>query len=319
MGAGMAENDNIKLKHGRVDGKNSKHKSGLKRIPKKWRNEIHLVLQANRDLAARSTKKVGNETQEKRDTVILGFFSDLFALGNRIQSIYHIKQKHLLAVFYFLEVEGQSPSTIANKISIMRTFCNWIGKTDMVKDSSCYVKNISSVKRSSVAQEGKSWVGHGVDFQKLLAQVQQKDLSVAMTLELCLAFGLRVREAIMFRPNVEHTIEELISVRDGTKGDRPRYVPIELHVQIDVLTRAKGMADGKTDFIWKRNMTLEQKINRFYTVLKACGITLHQISVSAHGLRHQYMHQSYKSIFDREPPIKGGELNGIDKKDFHLA
>lgn len=306
------------LKPGRVGGKNSEYRSGAKRIPKRCNNQIEKVLQENRDKAALKEKKVGAGTQEKRETVIKGFFSDLFSLGFKIEDIDNLKQKHLKAVFGYLEEQGQAPSTIQNKISIMRTFCNWIGKNGMVEDSTKYVKDSASVRRTMVAQEDKSWSGHGINVLTKLPEIAKKDKWVALYLELCWAFGLRMQEALMFKPKLAHE-GEFIWVREGTKGDRPRVVPIENDVQRDVLERAKLVSDGKSGFLCKRGQSYEQRHRRFYTVMESLGITLSKEGVSAHGLRHQYMLEAFKRRLGIEAPIKGGDLSQVSKEDLHVA
>lgn len=306
-------------KPGRVDGKNSEYRSGTHRIPKRCHNEIEMVLQQNRDKAAHKEKKVGSGTQDKRKTVINGFFSDLFHLGFKIESIHSLKQKHLVAVFHFLEEQGQSPSTIQNKISIMRVFCEWIGKYGMVGDSALYVKDRASVRRSMVVKEDKSWDGNGVDVMAKLAEVSEKDEAVGMWLELCLAFGVRAREAIMSRPGMATDGRPFFWVWEGTKGGRPRLVPIEGEVQLDVIRRAKLLADGKTGYLGVRGKTYKQKRRRFYTVLESCGITLSEAGVTAHGLRHQYMQESFKRLTGLDAPVKGGDLSVLDRDELHLA
>lgn len=305
-------------KPGRKNGRNSSHRSGANRIPRRCRNEIHVVVQKNKDMAAHQQKKVGSATQDKRVSAILGFFSDLFALGYKIESIYNLKQKHLTAVFNFLEEQGQSPSTIQNKISIMRVFCEWIGKSGMVLDSTKYVKDKSSVRRSVVAKEDKSWEGQGVDFLAKLPEVTKKDETVGIALELCLGFGLRVKEALMLRPAVEHE-GDILSVREGTKGGRFRYVPVINAVQVDVLKRAKAIADKKTGFLGTRGKTFEQKRRRFYYVLEVCGITLREEQITAHGLRHQYMQKRFKDLLGIDAPVNGGNLALVDKDELHVT
>ena len=103
--------DGTTSKPGRVGGKNSKYKSGAGFIPKKLNNEIEVLLQKNKDLAAHKDKKVGQGTQDKRRTVIKGFFADMWHLKFKVESIHNLKEKHLHAMFSFLEAEGQSPST----------------------------------------------------------------------------------------------------------------------------------------------------------------------------------------------------------------
>lgn len=313
----------LNVKQGRVAGKNSKHRSGSHHILKRVAHEIHIVLKEYQDKAALKEKKVGTGTQGKRESIIYGFFSELFGQGYKIESIQSLKQKHLIAVFNYLEAEGQSPSTIQNKISVMRTFCGWIGKNGMVRDSTLYVKERTSVRRSMVVTEDKSWDGNGIDVVAILPEIAKVDQNVALWLELCWAFGLRVKESVMFKPKVSHEGSsdkgEFIWLREGTKGDRPRVVPIENDVQRNVLERAKKLADGKTGFMGKRGMTLKQKRNRFNYVLRKCGITLAENNISAHGLRHQYMQNSFKQMLGIDAPVRGGDLSEVDKDELHLA
>ncbi len=307
-------------KPGRVDGKNSEYRSGSGFIPKKLNNEIEVLLQKHKDLAAHKDKKVGQGTQDKRRTVIKGFFADMWHLKFKVESVHNLKEKHLHAVFRFLEAEGQSPSTLQNKISIMRVFCEWIGKPGMVRDSSLYVEDKASVTRTMVAREDKSWEGKGVDIAQILETVRKKDKVVAIELELCLAFGLRVKEAMMLRPLACRDGDgPFIHVREGTKGDRPRVIPIDNAIQRNVLDRAVEVMDKKTGFLGKRGKTMAQKRNHFYYVMKRCGVTLREKEITAHGLRHQYMQASFKRMLGIEAPVKGGSLADVGPDEFHVA
>ena len=309
---------NKETKPGRVDGKNSIHRSGLGHIPDRCKYEIVKVLEDNKDTAAHKDKKVGQGTQDKRKTVIYGFFSDLFSLGYKIEHITNLKEKHLLAVFHHLEEQEQSPATIQNKISIMRVFCEWIGKHGMVKDSAFYVTDASSVRRSMVAKEDKSWDGKGIDLMDKLPEIKEYDPTVAIQLELCWAFGLRAKEAMMLRAAVSHE-GDFLMVREGTKGDRSRVVPVTNGVQKEVLRRAKELSDKKTGFLGTRGHTLMQKRNRFYYVMKKFGITLHENEISAHGLRHEYMQRRFSEMLGIAPPVKGGSLSELDRQELHVA
>jgi len=307
-----------KTKVGRIGGKNSEHRSGGAFISKKLLHQIEMVLNENSDKAAHKKKKVGSGTQSKRRTVIKGFFCDLLYLKFKIESIYNLKEKHLIAVFNFLEKQGQSPATIQNKISIMRVFCKWIGKDGMVRDSILYVKNKASVRRSTVVQEDKSWTGNGVDVLLLLAVITAKDKVVAMWLELCWAFGLRISESVMLKPAMSHE-GDFVWIREATKGGRPRVIPIENEIQRDVLQRAKQLGDGKTGFLGKRGKSMKSKRRRIYTVMESLGITLKDCGISAHGLRHEYMQESFKRLLGIDAPIKGGDLSQLEKTKLNVA
>ena len=310
--------DKKTFKPGRIEGKNAAHRSENLVLPKRMNKAIEDVLQANKDKAALKDKKVGQETQDKRRTVIRGFFGELWKLGYKLESISNLKEKHLKAVFALLEEGGQSTSTLQNKISIMRTFCGWIGKNGMVRDSSLYVTDVKSVERTVVAQEDKSWVGNGIDVLAKIQEIAEKDKHVALWLELSLAFGLRAQEAIKSRPCVLDG-GSYIWVHEGTKGGRARVVPVENAVQRDVLIRAQAVADGRTGFLGERGKTYAQKRDRFYYVLKCIGITLNKEGVTAHGLRHQYMHESFKRVVGIEAPIRGGDLSQVGKGELHVA
>jgi integrase len=308
------------LKPGRTNGKNSSYRSGHS-MPRPIAHGIEMVLREHRDVAAKKNKKVGTSTQEKREMVIKGFFSDLFSLKNprhEIESIYNLKQKHLIAVFNHLETQGQAPSTIQNKISVMRVFCEWIGKNGMVRDSRLYVKQESSVRRSMVVTEDKSWEGNSIDVISKIDEIAAADRNVALWLELIWALGLRVKESILIRPKVAHE-GDFVWIREGTKGGRPRVVPIKNEVQRDVLLRAQAQADGKSGLLGVRGRTYEQKRRRFYHVLKRAGITLAEEGVTAHGLRHQYMQERFKAILGIDAPVKGGNIADVAKEDFHVA
>lgn len=308
----------VNTKPGRVDGKNSVHRSGNTFVFKAVLNEIESVLMENKDSAAHKDKKVGQATQDKRKTVINGFFSDLFSLGYKIESVHSLKEKHLVAVFHHLEKQEQSPATIQNKISIMRVFCEWIGKNGMVKDSAFYVTDASSVRRSMVAKEDKSWDGKGIDLMDKLPEIKEYDPTVAIQLELCWAFGLRAKEAMMLRAAVSHE-GDFLMVREGTKGDRSRVVPVTNGVQKEVLRRAKELSDKKTGFLGQRGHTLMQKRNRFYYVMKKFCITLHESEITAHGLRHEYMQRRFSEMLGIAPPVKGGSLSELDRQELHVA
>ncbi len=314
----IAIEKNREFKPGRVDGKNSKHKS-TGRIPQNCKKEIEVILKENRDKGAVRDKRVGYETQEKRSTVIRGFFADLFMLGHKIKSVHSLKQKHLIAVFNYQEEMNQSPSTIQNKISIIRTFCEWIGKNGMVLESSFYVKDSASVRRSTVVKEDKSWEGKGIDVMAKITEVAAEDLKIALRLELCLAFGLRVAEAMSLRPAVAMVGSPsgaAVHVRDGTKGGRSRLVPIENQVQLDVIKRAIAASDKTTGFLNSKGADDEKRRQHFYYVMRKCKITLADDGVTAHGLRHQYMHDAHKRLSGIEPPIKGGDISQIEKDEY---
>lgn len=171
-------------------------------------------------------------------------------------------------------------------------------------------------------QEDKSWIGNGVSVKDKIAEVAVEDPKIALRLELCLAFGLRVKEAMSLRPALatEGNFNGAgVHIREGTKGGRSRVVPIENDVQLDVLTRAIAASDKTSGFLVSLGKDEEARLQHFYYVVRKCGLSFADLGVTAHGLRHQYMHDSFKRLLGIEPPVRGGDLSVLDKDELHLA
>ncbi len=126
--------------------------------------------------------------------------------------------------------------------------------------------------------------------------------------------SLRRTEAIMLKPKIADEGETL-HVRWGTKGGRPRLVPIVSEYQRAVLDKAKSMCDDKKGVVCRPGKTLEQAINRFKYIMSSCGITKKLEGVVAHGLRHGYVHRRYEErTGGAKLPIKGGTPGQIDNQ-----
>lgn len=310
----MGEN---KVKPGRVDGHNSECRSGGVSISKELRHELAGIFGAHIDKGATKDKRVGQLTIEKRKEVILGAFSDLYFLRFKIKMVKSLGQKHIQALVTLWETGGQSPATIQNKLSILRTFCGWIGKPGMVKASEKYVGNPDSVKRTMVAQEDKSWEAKGIDVLEKLAEIEKEYKKVSDVLLLCYAFGLRIREAVLLHLFKAEDSGSLKIVQ-GTKGGRVRSVPMEHEWQHAVLEGLKKKVNQKTGrFVTPKGG--EAYIQRIYYIMRKHGLTLAELGVSAHGLRHQYFHERFFELLGIQPPVKGGDLSEVDKAEFEVA
>ena len=300
---------------GRIGGRNSSYRSGGHAIKSRVKDELTQIYREHVRKGARKDTVVGSGTVEKRIEVINGFFSDLFKLHYKIESVHSLKQKHLKAVFRHLEEHGQSPATLQNKLSIMRVFCEWIGKPGMVEDPSKYVLNPLSTKRSMVVKEDKSWEGNGIDVMEKLEEIRQENAKIAGVLLLCYGFGLRIREAVMM--NVFKSVDgAVLTVIHGTKGGRIRSVAIEHEWQVEMLKDVKGIADQKTGKLVERGDTVERSIRRVRWQMEKRGLVLADAGVTPHGLRHQYMHERFKELTGIDAPVKGGDISLLDKAEF---
>jgi integrase len=207
------------------------------------------------------------------------------------------------------EEKKLSASTIQNNISVFRTFAGWIGKPGMVERAEKYVTP-GAASRSSVNREDKSWDAQGIDVQAKIEEVAAKDARVGIQLALQATFGLRARESMQLRPNVADK-GSYLALTVGTKGGRDRVVPIDTPEKRELIDRAKAFAPSKLASTSDPALTLAQAKNRYYHVLRSCGITRAD-GITGHGLRHGYANDRYRQISGEASPVRGGKRSDTD-------
>jgi integrase len=200
------------------------------------------------------------------------------------------------------EAQGLSASTIQNRISVFRTFSEWIGKRGMIRGSENYVKNPSSVERHLVTQTDKTWSGQQQTLVDKLSAVQKQDKFVALQLELQRAFGLRMKEAALLRPH-QADKDDYLCVNWGTKGGRDRTIPIQSDSQREVLARAKACLPHMHSSMIPARYNFKQWRNHYYYVCHESGISRKE-GITSHGLRHERLNEIYQEITGQESPIK---------------
>jgi site-specific recombinase XerC len=259
----------------------------------------------------RSEKRtVSDATMRKRSDVLFLAFAQLREGGYKLENPHNLKQKHVEFLMTRWVSEDLSPSTITNRLSIVRIFCEHLGKLYLVQDAESYVDDPSLVKRVKVAQTDKSWDTAGIDTLSLADTIEIIDPHVAAQLRLMFAFGLRIRESVCLKP-FESDRETYLLVCRGSKGGRHRFIPIDSELKRSVLDAAKKLVKIPTRNMCRPGKQVHQELNRFYTVMKSFGITGGEAGITPHGLRHQYLQTRYTEITGHEPPVRGGII--LDK------
>jgi integrase len=257
-------------------------------------------------------------TRNKYANGLHKIFRDLEALGFKLSDASNLKGKHLIALGKDWEQQAIAgklkPSTIQGKFSMLRVFAHWIGKDGMVEATHKYV-DLALIQRSSVCTYDHSWSAQGVDVEAKLEEVSQKDGRVGLQLRLELEFGLRGKEAMMLRPYLADK-GAYLDVSVGTKGGRPRAVPINTAEQRALLSEAKTFAAVKDSSTSDPNRSLAQWKNHYYHVLRRCGIT-RENGLTGHGLRHAYANDRHKALSGQDSPVRGGKL--VNREDDRAA
>ncbi|HBD33215.1 MAG TPA: Fis family transcriptional regulator, partial [Cupriavidus sp.] len=258
-----------------------------------------------------SGRSLSQMSQRQRAQALLAMMVELRRIGGMaVTSPYAIRQKHVRwLVRYWVEDRKLNVGTVELRLTHLRAFMSWMGKVNMVGRIDDYTARPEGYVRGYVAKEDRSWEGKGIDALAKVAEIEVTDRHVALQLKLEAGFGLRAKESWRLRPALDILPSGMLHVHDGTKGGRPRRVPIEFDWQYDLLGQAARLAQatnpGRESLI-PATYTQKQWRRRFYTVLEKHGVTKNGAGVTAHGLRHQYLQQMYQRHSGQPAAVKGG-------------
>lgn len=284
--------------------------------PFDWKGQIAALLAIHGDETVSGEKVASHRTHMKRAQVLYASFGELRDLGFKLSDVSNLRTKHIKALVGYWEKDGQSPSTIQNKISIFRVFSKWIDKNGMIGPAEGLVKTPGAATRSYVAVQAKGWDANDVPIE-LIDEVESGDLIVGMQLRLCRMFGLRMQEAVQLRPHRADKGDYLV-ITDGTKGGRARVVPIKTAEQRDLLVQCKNLVGfAKNAHMGMSGKTLKQNKRRFYTIMDKFGINKKTSGVTAHGLRHEYVNRRYEEMAGGKSPVEGGTVARDDPELDH--
>ncbi len=119
----------------------------------------------------------------------------------------------------------------------------------------------------------------------------------------------------MLRPEEAVRSKDFLHVTRGTKGGRDRVVPLKFKVA--VLKEAVRLLNPYAGSTMPHGFTKQQWSSHYYFVLKKHGITMNGLRVTSHGLRHQYLQQTYERLTGVAAPIKRTDERA--DRDTHLA
>jgi len=268
--------------------------------------------------AAQDCRRVSSETIQLRyQVVVLGIDIIKREGGFDLQSPFNLKQKHLFFLGRYWESKQLAASTLQNRWSIWKMFCNkWLKKNGFCRPIEHYLLNPDAAKRTYAAQEDHSWSAK-VDPLEKIKEVAAIDVIVARQLMLQLLFGLRRKEAIMFKP-IAYDHGTVIELTDGTKGGRRRLVPVETETQRAFLDSMKQLAKYRNTSMGHPGLRLDQDLNRFNYVMAKAGLTRKDAGLTSHGLRHQYANDRLEFLSGQPSPVRSGKAP-VDLEAFNAA
>lgn len=291
---------------------------------KHWRSVLGALVKMHNYRHAKKDKGVSIQTMHDRRSFLFSFFTEL----NK-ETRFHIDprqlgNRHIEEMVSRWLARGLATATIHNYLSNLRCFAEWINKPGMVRPPEVYVGSDSPhAHRHQVPTSDKSWTAKDVDIAALINQCAKHDAWVGLQLELCWRFALRPKEARHFRPHGAVVardsatpadaaafpgVEEFVRIAHGTKGGRPRDVPIVSDEQRDLLARLQNLVPVG-GYVGRPGHTAEQNRARFYYVVRRHGIARDALGVVAHGLRHQAANDRFEVLADQPSPVRGGDAS----------
>jgi integrase len=305
-----------------------------------WERQLQRLIDEHNWRHAKKPKNISNKTMEERARILFLAFNRLRALGFE-PAPRNLDGKHVQNLLWFWTADPQiekrcklygvsmprkslSSATLQARLSTLRVFCRWIGKTGMVLAPERYVSDPALVRRTYVAQEDKSWSAKGLDAAEIVARISGIDPFIAAMVDIILHFGLRKKESVMLAPHwavvpativpiPNPTAEFYLMLIQGTKGGRLRFVPIDTEAKWRAIDRAQQVAVHRHSRLGAPGRSLKQVLNRFAYVMRVVGITKDQLGVTAHGLRHQYANDLYFALTDIQSPVRGGQPTDLQR------
>ncbi len=296
--------------------------SYMSHLPQFVKSELlRIIEQHNRLRSGNSGKQASTKTQRERKQIILLAFAQLWMLGYKVQHPASIGGRHIECLAKYWQQSGLAARTLHARMSALRVFGRWIQKGGLVKGNEAYFPP-EAIKRTGIATTNKAWLPNGIDPLAIIKKAREIDERLGLFLALMYFFGIRVKEAIEFRP-LHSMIENgfAIEIREGTKGGRLRHVPLNTPEQLAVFQWACAIAERSPSgrLRWP-DMTWRQAQNHFYHLLRyRLKITRKVVGVTVHGLRHSFAQWKYRQLTDLPTPIEGGALGKIDRDTHQVA
>ena len=283
---------------------------------------LEVLLELFNPLHTALEKTVSYKTRQQRAQFLRRFFHGLKAEAGfkTLPDPRNLGHKHIAAMVRVWQRDKLAPGTIQTYLSFLRGLAMWMGKHGFVRQPEHYGLELEEYRRTGLAERDKSWSAQGIDIEALVDRVCAYDRYVGGSLRLIRAMGLRRKESVMFRPHCNvvpfaatglppegHVADRYARVKEGSKGGRLRFVPLDSPERLAAVQFAQSLAVGLDAHMGDPSRDLKKNLRRFDYVLEKFGITVRKLGVTAHGLRHEALIEHFESLTGQPPPVRGGE------------
>ncbi len=191
----------------------------------------------------------------------------------------NLGQKHVNYIVNDWKEADTGRRSIDEKLSALRWLTGKIGKANLMPRTN---------RELGVEPGARCTHAGNVISDERLAEIRGgiNDPRVQAMIGLGREFGLRLKEASLFRPHQDAT-GNYAWVKRGTKGGRPRYVAVRTQGQRDALEAARAVAEPGRGVIPSSVATFEKWRQHVYRSLRAAGLSKAR-GATFHDLRRTY-------------------------------
>ncbi|THF61082.1 integrase [Pseudothauera nasutitermitis] len=281
-------------------------------------------------------KVVSHKTRRERADFLRRFFRDLQRKAGfkTPPDPRNLGDRHIRAMVAVWQREQLAPATIQTYLSFLRGLASWLGKPGFIRDPAHYGLSLAEYQRHEYARRDKSWTAAGIDIEAVLGRIVVYDRHVGASLRLIQAFGLRRKESVMFRPHrcvvpfevtglpsEARQADHYVRIKEGAKGGRLRFVPLDTPQRLAALELARAVAEGEDAHMGNPRHSLKKNLRRYDYVMAKFGVTAAMLGATGHGLRHEAMIDRYTAEAGVAPPVRGGAAVSpdVDKAARHAA
>ena len=199
-----------------------------------------------------------------------------------LENLEGLSRKHIEGAFRVLNEQGLSTSTLASYATAARLIADTINRPHIVPSNSELgaVRGREDRYRPLVTDEQKQ--------QVIRERLYEKAEWLGLAHDLREAFGLRTKESLLSTLAVKLKGQDYLVVK-GTKGGRPRVIPITTPMQATVLGELRRFFRRNPE--WRSlvppHMTLREALIHQRNALTAAGATKRN-QANAHSLRHKF-------------------------------
>jgi site-specific recombinase XerC len=223
-------------------------------------------------------------TQANRRRGLVAMANELHALGYRMPKAQSLKPKHVHALVNQWQANGLAAGTIKNRLGWLRWWAAKVNKSSVLPRTNAEL----GIKRRQSRDDNRAWQ----PTNKLANPLHQAVLNLMAT------SGLRLEEAIKFRPVSARQGDALVLKGSWTKGGRARTVPLVDDQAVTAVAAAAKLA-GRGALI-PANQSYIQFRRSFEAACRQAGIK------NVHGLRHQWAQMRYAQLTGWGCPKAGG-------------